>query len=90
MKHPFKFFAFLFFTLAALATAVIMTLRYMDVLQKQFDFLRGQLARRTGKTSEFDDLTEEFSDADEDEDEAEEESDSFPVEEGFDNEELKF
>ena len=84
MKHPFKFFAFLFLTAAAVATAVIMTLRYMDVLQKQFDFLRGQLSRRNGKASRCDDLADEFIESDKEED------DSFPIEEDFGDDELKF
>ncbi len=46
MKNPFKFLAVLVVTLAAIAAIAIMAVRYMDVLQRQFDFFKGLLARR--------------------------------------------
>ena len=84
MKHPFKFFALLILVSAALATAVVMTMRYMDVLQQQFDFLRGQLGRRKGPCDC--DPDDEFDDDDDDDDDAE----PFPSGDDFDGDDLKF
>ena len=66
MKHPVKFLALLFLFLTAVTAAILMTIRYMDVLQKQFDFLRGLLARRNGAVCDGD-LSEEYSEANEEE-----------------------
>ena len=48
MKHPIRFFAVLFLVITAVAAAILMTIRYMDVLQRQFDFLRSLIARKNG------------------------------------------
>jgi len=71
MKHPLKFFIVLFLILTAVAAAILMTKRYMDVLQRQFDFLRGLLARHSARSRCDSDFCEEFTDQREDEDEEE-------------------
>ena len=81
MKHPIKVFTILILVLTAVTAAVIMTMRYMDVLQRQFDFLRSLLARRESEASG--DLNEEFSD------ESENETESYP-EEPYSNDNLTF
>ena len=89
MKHPVKFFAILFLVLAAVAAAILMTMRYMDVLQKQFDFLRGLLARRHSSSSRGGRaLDDEYDDDDDDDDD--ELDDGFNESDFSDDEELKF
>ena len=66
MKHPVKFFAILFLLITAVSAAILMTMRYMDVLQKQFDFLRGLLARRNSESSHDDGFNEEYKSEEED------------------------
>ncbi|MCL2747925.1 MAG: hypothetical protein FWE59_04640 [Oscillospiraceae bacterium] len=90
MKHPVKFFAVLFLVLAAVAAAILMTMRYMDVLQKQFDFLRGLLARRHGGATRDGDFSDEYGDASEEESVEDFVGNEFSDEEADDEEELKF
>jgi len=67
MKHPVRVFAILFLVLSAVATAIVMIIRYMDVLQDQFDFLRSLLMRRNNGISDIHDgeYDDEFDEEDE-------------------------
>ena len=83
MKHPVRFFAVLFLVLTAVAAAILMTMRYMDVLQKQFDFLRGLLARKNGTATRDGDFNDEYGEA------SEPEPEEFP-DADFSADELRF
>ena len=88
MKHPFKIICLTLLILTAVAAAILMTMRYLDVLQKQFDFLRGLLARRgSGVPVAHDsDFGEDFEDEDDDSFSADEEYSEYNDDDG----DLKF
>ncbi len=46
MKNPLKFFLGAAVVIAAIAAVAIMAVRYMDVLQRQFEMLKELVARR--------------------------------------------
>ncbi len=45
MKHPVKVFAIVIVALAAIAAVAIVAVKYMDVLQRQFESFRDMVAR---------------------------------------------
>jgi hypothetical protein len=90
MKHPAKLLAIVLLSLAAIAAVAFMAVRYMDVLQKQFEFLRGLLAKhRDGVHGCCDCLEDEDGDEDNGED-SEEETEHFHEPDAFGHDELKF
>ncbi|MDR1156998.1 MAG: hypothetical protein LBK75_01625 [Oscillospiraceae bacterium] len=66
MKHPIKILVALFLFVASAAAAALLVIRYMDVLQQQFEVFRELLFKRQGRLRDNPDAPADDFGADED------------------------
>ncbi|MDR0671459.1 MAG: hypothetical protein LBF64_04015 [Oscillospiraceae bacterium] len=60
MKHPIRILVTLFLLAASAAAAALLVIRYMDVLQKQFEVLRELLFKRQSRLRDNLDTPDDF------------------------------